>query len=249
MKKIEDITLLLVDNDLSYLELVHFYLELIGIYQVETAHTYDEAIQKVRASHFDLVILEIRLDQKNEDLGIDLVKQLKHLQKDLRIIFLTNFFNEKMYEKARMVRPNGFLSKDLSKLKLLQSIEAAMISTSIEAKEFKEGPSISSNQVFFKIGQTYKVVSLKDISHFYAENKNVFGKVEKRSHLIDISLKVLTEKLYPQFLRVHRAYLVNRKYIDLINYKENIIMLQHDIKIPIGYVYRKSFFSELDIME
>lgn len=246
MKHIKEIRLLLVDDDPYYIKLINRYLKNIGIRDIYSTPEYQEAVEKVKEKQFDIALLDIRLDASNENLGIKLAEELKTIRPNLPVIFLTSMYNEEVYKEARLTQPSSFLSKDLSKLKLLQSIESALTQN-----EKEQTPNVSTNQegqILFKVGHTYKVIALDKISHFYSEQKNIFGQVGDRIYPVEVSLKVLEEQLLPRFLRIHKANLVNRTYISSIDYRDNKVILTNGHHLPIGYAYRKKFFKALNII-
>lgn len=246
MKSLSEITLLLVDDDPLYLKLVIRYLESIGISAIHSTSKYQEAVEKVRKKKFDVALLDIRLDASNKNLGVELAEELKTIRPNLPVIFLTSLYNEEVYGEARLTQPSSFLSKDLSRLKLLQSIESALVQSEKEQTSGNNTPQ--EGQILFKVGHTYKVISLDKISHFYSEQKNIFGQVGDRMYPVEVSLKTLEEQLFPRFLRVHKANLVNRTYISSIDYRDNKVILTNGHHLPIGYAYRKKFFSALNII-
>ena len=151
MKSLSEITLLLVDDDPYYIKLVNRYLGSIGIKNVCFTTKYEEAIEKVKEKKFDLALLDIRLDASNKNLGIELAEELKTIRPNLPVIFLTSLYNEEVYEEARLTHPSSFLSKDLSKLKLLQSIESALAQNMGEPSSSSNAHAHQEGQILFKV--------------------------------------------------------------------------------------------------
>ena len=58
------------------------------------------------------------------------------------------------------------------------------------------------------------VVDLAAVTHFFAEDKLTYASVGGTAHCVDHSIADLEQRLDPrQFLRVHRATLVNLAYV------------------------------------
>jgi DNA-binding NtrC family response regulator len=74
--------ILVVDDENSLRILYRHELELEG-YEVETAGTADEGIQRVRETDWDLVILDIRMPGKD---GLEALGEMLAERRDIRVI-------------------------------------------------------------------------------------------------------------------------------------------------------------------
>lgn len=85
--------------------------------EAENGH---EALQKVQAQHFDLVILDINLGDQS---GLEVLKQIKTHKPQLPVLILT-MHSEKQYA-TRMLKAgaSGFLNKGSASEELLQAIQ------------------------------------------------------------------------------------------------------------------------------
>jgi two-component system, LytTR family, response regulator len=65
-----------------------------------------------------------------------------------------------------------------------------------------------------RIGQRTKFVDLACVSHFTADDKLTFAVTDEGSHVVDLTLNELENRLAPRrFQRIHRASLVNLDYV------------------------------------
>ncbi|MEM8528884.1 MAG: response regulator [Bacteroidota bacterium] len=252
MKSIEELIVLVVDDDSDDREIVNFYLNTIEIKQIHTTGNYEKAVALLEHITFDIAFLDVHLGNGRD--GIDLARAVKLSNPNTQLLFLTNFFDKSTYERAKHLNPVQFLDKNLSKIKLQQAIDAARnrmynSDDSILIEEGEQEDKNSASQIFFKVGNQYRVFSINRIEYFFSKDKSTFGKIENRAYPLDISLKKLTTNLYPNFLRCHKAYLVNRNFVETIEYKENTLLTSSGQQIPIGEVYRRDFFTDLNILK
>ena len=86
-----------------------------------------------------------------------------------------------------------------------------------------------------------KIINLDSVIYIKSSNKKVllyneYGKIEK----VNCILKEIYEKVNKNgFVRCHKSYIVNLKYVKKFNKSECI--LKNDISIPIGRKYSKDF--------
>ena len=117
-------TILLVDHDNAILKFVTLILENEG-YRVFTARDGEEALQKVRQSPPDLVLLEIVLPRKN---GYQVCRALRE-DKTLRgipIVFLSAKSQPSDRFWAQRVGGAGFVAKPFDPAELVREIRARL---------------------------------------------------------------------------------------------------------------------------
>lgn len=78
-----------------------------------------EAINKVRAEHFDLLLLDINLPDKH---GIEVLKQLKAERGDLKIIVLSMYPEEQYGVRALKAGAMGYINKQSASDTLISAI-------------------------------------------------------------------------------------------------------------------------------
>lgn len=79
--------ILLVDDDETILELFKLMLNLEG-FSVETAKSSLEALEKMRSERFQVAFLDMIMPEMR---GHELAKEMKKLDKDIKIIFVTGY--------------------------------------------------------------------------------------------------------------------------------------------------------------
>lgn len=246
---------LLVEDDASFTSLLGYMLHELGMPCFKISSTYESGLQDFNSFQPDLCLIDIDLQHPKKD-GIDLASTIRLHHKNMPIVFITAHFTEDNYMRARKLGIFNFLSKELSKIKLLQAIELALYQQSdIQASpqsEVLESPQPAhlheKDRLFFKVGDLYKAFQLTEILYFYADNKLNYARIGNRNFPTSLQLKVLENELYPNFLRCHKKYLVNASKIDSIHIKEDQVKIGDDL-LPIGYSYKRNFLEELNLLK
>ncbi len=125
--------ILIVDDERSVRKSFRIWLSSEG-FEVLEAHNSETAIQAIKNSEVEIVLLDIRLG--NED-GVELVEKLLKINSDLKIIMLTGYPS---YDSAVQTIKKGafdYVSKSENNEKILSLIEKALISKYENAKKIK----------------------------------------------------------------------------------------------------------------
>ncbi len=252
------IKVLIVEDQENFAKMIQLMLEELKLKQIYKAHTMDQAWALFERERPDLCLIDIELS-KNQQEGIILAEQIREVAPTLPIIFLTVHYNEDMYERCKHILPSIFMNKELSRLNLYQAIDLALLNTpSTSSPNFKleeqhpveenRRPWINNQHFFFKVGDVYKRIAIKEIAFFFAKGKMTFARVNKRNFPTNVQLKTLEDELFPKFLRIHKTYLVNVDQIESINTREDKIEVMEE-NLPIGYGYRHSFLEQLKLLK
>ncbi|MGZ3513870.1 MAG: response regulator [Thermodesulfobacteriota bacterium] len=103
------IKILLVEDNLPFRALLRE--SLLGRFRslkIEEAEDEDEALEKVKTFHPQLIFMDIRLRKGN---GLNLTKTIKKDHPDIKIIVLTNYDLPEYREAASQAGANDYLSK------------------------------------------------------------------------------------------------------------------------------------------
>lgn len=122
MKKI-----LIVDDEYSVREMVSNSIRNFTDYIVDVAPDGFAAVKKVMSEDFCLVVIDISMPKMN---GIDAIKAIKIIKKDLPIIIITGYASEKEKEKGLEAGAVEVVTKPFSIKKLIEKINSY-----IEGKE------------------------------------------------------------------------------------------------------------------
>ncbi len=169
---------------------------------------------------FDILFLDIQMEGMS---GMEAAKELRRRGCRATVIFVTAI-KEYVFE-AFDVGAFHYIVKPFEKVKFFEILRKAVEEREfINAKEAKDEPGIT-----IKIGSTTKKIYLYEIYYLEVFNRKVImhktdGDVEFYGKLIE-----LEDRLSEDFVRCHRAYIVNLRYV--LKYSANSITLENGTEI------------------
>lgn len=119
--------ILVVDDEEQFLALCQQTLSDWG-YQVETAHSAAEAIDKCSHTAFDLAIADLRMPDLN---GLDLLREMKTLSPDTEVVIVTGYADIETAVEAMKEGACDFISKPLRFDKLHHIVRRALVGKTI----------------------------------------------------------------------------------------------------------------------
>ena len=197
-----------------------------------------EALEVLQNEQIDLIFLDIQMPDVS---GIQFLKSLP--DKPL-VIFTTAY--EKYAVEGFELDVVDYLLKPYSFERFLKAVNKVPEHRRMAAKSqpptvYPEDPAISSQYIFVKsdyklvkieIAEIQYIESLKDYVRIFAGNKSV---------ITLSSMKSIEEKLVgPEFVRVHRGFMVNIRKINYIH--KNFVQIGEK-EIPIGDNFRENFLQ------
>ena len=180
--------------------------------------------------HYQLLLFDIEMPETD---GIELAKKIREQNKTIPIIFLTGYMEYAL--KGYEVNALRYLTKPLEKAKLFEALKAA------------DGRNETQEKLLLHDKEQDKIVYLKDIVYMEALNQDIhIVMVTGEIHKIRYHLKEYETQLREKgFVRCHRSYLVNMKYIKSL--EKNQVVLGNDVVIPVSrmkYQNTRTFFCD-----
>jgi DNA-binding LytR/AlgR family response regulator len=222
---------LVVDDEPLAMELISGYVRQTPFLEfVEECNSAINAMEVLEKEKIDLLFLDIQMPDLT---GIDFSRTLKN---GPRVIFTTAY--EKYAIEGYKVDALDYLLKPISYQEFLAA--------ALKAKnwyELLEKNEIQIEDDFLLVKSEYKIIRINFIDILYVESMRDYLKIyvsnQTRPILTLMSMKSLEAKLpAPQFMRVHRSYLVNTKQIQ--NIERNHIVF-NKVFIPISDSYKENF--------
>ena len=145
-----------------------------------------------------------------------------------------------------LLKPYGFADFQRAANKLLESYSLR--------HQRQEDPAMSSapdamitpdSSLFVKVDYKYLRVNLGDVRYIkgYGEYLQIFLQGEQKPLLTLSSFAAIKEKLSPNFLQIHRSYIVNMDQVERI--EKSRVVMDEDTYIPVGDSYRAGFLGYL----
>ncbi|MEM9888122.1 MAG: LytTR family DNA-binding domain-containing protein [Bacteroidota bacterium] len=232
--------LLLLEDDSDFLQLLTMLLHQIGITSITAAHNFNECISYFDSEQIDVCLFDIDLGSGKQT-GIDAAKRIRAIDPSIPVIFLTSLYNERHYTASKSVQPIAFLNKQLDKLMLLQAIDLA---TETNSSLNRTPITQPTDRIFVKVGNNYKAIATEKVSYFVADKKFVYCVVDNRKYPIRMTLKEIEKKLGRNFIRTHRAHVVNVDLVDSVNLVDNSIKMENST-IPLGPSYKSYLLDRI----
>ncbi len=210
--------------------------------RVFTASTEKEAFQIVMEQQIHLFLIDIILHPENpgDVSGLKFVREIRGIRKYqfTPLIFITSLEDPKLYSYSQL-HCFGYIEKPFD-VKQVQVLIA-------EALEFPAEDEAERSVYFRKDGILY-AKSIKEI--IYIENRKRKVTIHCKGDLLDIPYQtcdeILSEINSNLFVRCSRCAIVNKKFIEEIDYTNRYIKLK-GIKQPveIGPIWKKEFREKM----
>lgn len=123
-------SMLLVDDDLHVLESMTDWLRSQGL-EVDTASSYEGALETLRSKSFDILLADIRLQDGN---GLDLLDDCKKLRPQTQVLLMTGYGTADDAVDAIRAGAFDYLTKPLIDDELMMAIERALSASEVIAE-------------------------------------------------------------------------------------------------------------------
>lgn len=237
------VKILVVEDEIIIADNICDALEDLGYEALEPAINYTEAIVRIEEENPDIAILDIQLSGKKT--GIDIAKKIRE-SFNFPFIFLTSNSDDFTLNLAKEVMPPAYLVKPFSKDELYTSIEIALHNFSKKVGEINSNNLIIKDSLFVKDKGFYTKIHFDEI--LFLKSSHVYIEIELKSHqkmVVRTSLNDILKKLNDSFVRIHRGYIVNTKYLSQITHSSVKILNE---EIPIGKKYKEDIVKRINLI-
>lgn len=236
--------ILVVEDEFIIAEDISETLRSLGYEVVGNAMNFYEAIKFLDEKTTDLVLVDINLGDKKD--GIDVGTSIKETYK-LPFIFITSHADKTTVDRAKHLKPNGYLVKPFDKNDLYTSIEIAL-SNFVEKAVVQppaEIPDDTSNAIFIKDGTSFVKIKYEDIWFIKSDGNYISIQTPQKKHLIRKTLKDFGSTLPADiFFQVYKSYIINLKHIQSVH-SDHVIVKQ--LEIPVGREFKEAFLKKVNI--
>jgi DNA-binding LytR/AlgR family response regulator len=228
-----------VEDELIHLEAIKIAIEEAGLELVGECGNADLAFDLIRKTMPDVLLADIALPGLLN--GITLCQKVK-TELNIPHIFTTSFTSDEVISQAVKTNPSGYLRKPVDPVNLKASVQLAVLKQNND-KEEKAGTS--TNSIFTRIGDKLVRVKIDDILMVKADGENCISLVlEKKEISCRTTLKEFCKQLPPNFIQVHRGYVINIDHLDSFNEREQTAHLKNHTT-PVARNFRKDFLNSI----
>lgn len=248
------VNILLVEDNELHAEKIRYYSDQLDYNIVGIADNYNSAISQFHSLLPDIVLIDIQLN--GEKTGLDVAAYIRQ-ESSIPIIYISSIRSKEKLLQAKETNPNAYLLKPIEMGQLEVSINLALFGPpTVDTKKIEEikqqtihADAILNKSIFIKIGKKLKKIDIEAIQFVEAgSDKYSSIIVEGRDFKVRKTLTHLETILpTPNFIRVHRSFIVNKLYISDIHESNQKLTLGSRV-IPIGKSYRHSLLARLNIL-
>lgn len=196
--------------------------------EIGTAETLTQGITKAKALGPHLIFLDVELGNEN---GFDLIKEIRQHTTKRPFIIMTTAVDK--YAKTAVNQDVlYFLDKPIDPDELLLALQ-----------KFERAFLDGQNHLVIKNTEGHYFVLLEEIEFIASDNSycNIYRNGQKMM-TVSKTLKELASTLPKPFIRVHKSYIVNPKYVRMINTSKKFLEIHSSssevaVKIPISDTY------------
>ena len=191
-------------------------------YLVRSAANYNQAVGEIKSNLPDLAIVDIKLDKGDKD-GIDILKLLMNLDKNLPVIMISGHASVQVAVEAIRIGAYEFVEQPFSSEKILNYIKRALETKSLkkeknnaEDKLFHSFDSIGKNSEVLKILKTIDKLALTE-SRVLISGETGTGK------------ELVARKIHKSSLRSENSFVVfNAALLKEKNYEKQLFGEEYD---------------------
>jgi two-component system, LytTR family, response regulator len=210
-----------------------------------------ETIELVRATNPELLFLDIHMPGMD---GFDVLGALSsQMETAPRVIFTTAY--DQYAVRAFEVNAVDYLLKPFTHERLRAAIQRVREPFQPQQAETGQGngagPAVNfyTNRIIFKSRGRILFLPVSDIRCIGAEGNYVRLSTATETHLLRETMARLEERLDPRgFLRVHRSFMVNLRYVKEVRREANgdsVVIMDSGHKVALGRSYRASLNQQL----
>jgi DNA-binding LytR/AlgR family response regulator len=245
----KNLTIYIVEDDpIIGADLMH-RLEDLGYGVAGPYATGEEAVDKMAALPPDLVLMDIQLEGVWD--GIETARRMAEIR-PVKVIFLTANSDDANFNRAKAAQPVAFLSKPFKARDLKYAIELALNQPAKNTPSVAAAPKdageenayVLKDRLFVKVKDRMVRLLLKDILWIEADDYYCRAATADKEVFINQTLGKFFEMLaeLPEFMRVHRSYVINLKHVEEIG---ELYLYIGKKQIPIGRTLKEELLKRI----
>ena len=159
---------------------------------------------------------------------------------NIPILLMTNHLEDDVYESAINVPKSTYLAKPFHKFTLLSTLDLLLSKYPIEKRECEQFITVRGKQ------QQVKKVMFSGITWIHAEGNYSFIHTSANvKYARKKTLKSFAQELDSRFIRIHKAYIINKTFVKRIDLGNKSILVG-ETELPLGRHYRNELEELLD---
>lgn len=163
--------------------------------------------------------------------GIELGREIRKLNRDCHIVYITDHLEMMNAVLNSMVRPSGFYKKPV------QTADLSVLIADIYRDYLNE---TENNESYFhvNIGSTMHRLQFDSIFYFEAFDKKIYIHTDNQRIGYYDSLSNIEKRLGDGFVRCHNSYIINKNRISRVSFTEMEIVMENGARVSISRTYK-----------
>lgn len=188
-----DIEILIVDDHELFAEGLEILLSSVpDVSVIGSVATADDAIQKVKESRVDLVLMDVRL--AGERNGIEATREIKSFAPSVKVMVLTMFTDPATVAEAVRAGADGYMCKATSPETLTRAIRQVMTGNAFLDPQVTEG-------IFGQLGRNSRALTQRELQVLQSlavgsSTRDVAGEIHVSEETVKSYLKQVFRKLH-----------------------------------------------------
>ena len=232
---------IIVEDNLGALQNLQTALKAHACFkEIGAAHTLTKGIALALAAKPHVIFLDVELGNEN---GFDLIKEIRQFTTEMPYVIMTTGV-DKYAKKAVNTDVLYFLEKPIDPDELV-----------IALNKFEKKYLDFQKHITIKNTEGHFFMQLETIKYIKSEiNYCNIHRTNQAPMLVSKTLKEIEKILPNQFVRIHKSYIVNSKFVQMLNTTKKKIKLNchsdiganpETIELPIGDCYLESVKNAL----
>ncbi|WBA43954.1 LytR/AlgR family response regulator transcription factor [Hymenobacter canadensis] len=234
------------DNEMNRLALAHYVGITAGLTLAGSFPDGVSCLNYFRAGgQADLLFLDIAMPELT---GLELVRLLPQPAPEVVLVTTHRDYALDAFE----LHVAGYLVKPLDYARFSQTVDR--LRTRHEARRPAPAPASprggyaelfgEGNALFLKINKSLTRINFDEVLYLEALSTYSVLVTLKQKHIVYATLKTFEERLpFAHFVRVHRSYMVNTRYITSV--EDNHLQLPGGHEVPVAKSYQDDFYRRL----
>lgn len=233
------VSVLIVEDEFIVAQDMRENLSKLGYEVLQVARTGEEAIRTLKQNTPDVILIDIRLGGKID--GIDVIRAIREMVR-VPVIYVTAHSDAQTFERAKLTRPQAYIVKPFNFKNLHTAIELALFNFSQDTFGHPDDivderlsdlsdHYVLPESIFVKTGKILQKLEFDEIHYIKAGGSYSLIHTAAGVFTLAINLQKVLERLNrPEFLRVHRSFVINAKNMERIDTRAVIV---GKVSIPI----------------
>jgi DNA-binding LytR/AlgR family response regulator len=219
---------LIADDDVLVTDQLRHFAEKLGATAVTVVHSGTDALAALRKGGFDLLTLDVHMP------GLTGPELLAAVGPSLPVIIVSG-------DRAFAVEGYRYNVVDY----LVKPVDLAAFARAWNKAQERGSPPLAANTVFVRVGNDIVRLDLDEVRFIRSDSNYVRFVLADREVTSLMNLKDLERKLPPDFVRVHRSYIVNLRHVDKLDSQD--IKIGREL-VPVSDSYREELLRRLALL-